>query len=87
MMQKPTPIPLSRRVMPSIIADDIKGVSPMVGPVMETARMITERQGEGQVDIDVDPETARQTTRADLGDLPIERAAVIIEQIKPQPKA
>ena len=84
MTKQPTPIPLSRRVMPSIIKDDIKGVSPMVGPVMETARMITERQGEGQVDIDIDPKTGRQTIRVDVGDLSPERAADIIEQIKKQ---
>jgi hypothetical protein len=52
MTEKPTPIPLGRRVMPSLIVNDIKGVSPMTAPVMETARMITERQGEGQVDIE-----------------------------------
>ena len=56
MTEKPTPIPLSRRVMPSLIAHDIKGVSPMVGPIDSVAnlrnKMITERQGEGQVDIE-----------------------------------
>lgn len=41
MTEKPTTqIPLSRRVMPSIIAHDIKGVSPMIGPI-ETKSMIS----------------------------------------------
>ena len=58
MTDEPTSIPLARRVMPSIILDDIKGVSPMVGPIDSVVnlknKMITERQGEGQVDIEAD---------------------------------
>jgi len=52
MTEKPTLMPLARRVMPSLIVNDIKGVSPITAPVMETARMITERQGEGLIDIE-----------------------------------
>jgi hypothetical protein len=86
MTEKPTPIPLSRRVMPSIILDDIKGVSPMTAPsdtISNTKNnMITERQGEGQIDIDVDPETGRRIIRVDLGDMPVERTLEIINQLK-----
>jgi len=86
MTEKPTPIPLARRVMPSIILDDIKGVSPMTAPsdtISNTKNnMITERQGEGQIDIDVDPETGRRIIRVDLGDMPVERTLEIINQLK-----
>jgi len=44
--------------------------------------MITERQGEGQIDIDVDPETGRRIIRVDLGDMPVERTLEIINQLK-----
>jgi len=82
MTEKPTPIPLSRRVMPSIILDDIKGVSPMTAPSDTKNNMITERQGEGQIDIDVDTETGRRIIRVDLGDMPVERTLEIINQLK-----
>lgn len=82
MTEKPTPIPLSRRVMPGIILDDIKGVSPMTAPSDTKNNMITERQGEGQIDIDVDPETGRRIIRVDLGDMPVERTLEIINQLK-----
>jgi hypothetical protein len=73
MTEKPIRIPLGTRVMPGIILNDIKGVSPMVGPsdsVMETPRMITERQGEGQFDLDVDPETGLRPLPVDVGSVP-----------------
>lgn len=82
MTEKTTPIPLSRRVMPSIILDDIKGVSPMTAPSDTKNNMITERQGEGQIDIDVDTETGRRIIRVDLGDMPVERTLEIINQLK-----
>jgi hypothetical protein len=71
-------IPLSRRVVPSIIAHDIKGVSPMIGPI-ETKRIITERQGEGQVA--VDPETGHRTWKIDVGDLSAEQASEIVDDV------
>jgi len=59
MTENPTPIPLSRRVMPSMIVDDIKGVSPMMLGIIPVdsvknlpANMITEKQGEGLIDIE-----------------------------------
>ena len=86
MTEKPTPIPLSKRAMPSIILDDIKGVSRMTAPSDTIANlrnsMITERQREGQIDIDVDPETGRRIIRVDLGDMPVERTLEIINQLK-----
>ena len=82
MTEKPTPIPLSKRAMPSIILDDIKGVSPMTAPSDTKNNMITERQGEGQIDIDVDTETGRRIIRVDLGDMPVERTLEIINQLK-----
>jgi len=82
MTEKTTPIPLSRRVMPGIILDDIKGVSPMTAPSDTKNNMITERQGEGQIDIDVDTETGRRIIRVDLGDMPVERTLEIINQLK-----
>jgi len=82
MTEKPTPIPLSKRAMPSIILDDIKGVSPMTAPSDTKNNMITERQREGQIDIDVDPETGRRIIRVDLGDMPVERTLEIINQLK-----
>jgi len=47
-------------------------------------KMITEKQGEGQVDIEVDPVTGRRTFKIEVDDMPIERASEIIEQIKKQ---
>ena len=67
MTEKPIKIPVSTRVMPSIIAENIKGVSPMIGAV-ETKPMITERQGEGQVDVEVDPVTGKRVIKIDIND-------------------
>ena len=66
MTEKPIRIPLGTRVMPSIIAHDIKGVSPMIGPVdsVINVNMITERQGEGQMDIEADLELLRKNLDA-----------------------
>lgn len=71
MTEKPIKIPVSTRVMPSIIAENIKGVSPMIGPMIgavETKPMITERQGEGQVDVEVDPVTGKRVIKIDIND-------------------
>jgi hypothetical protein len=67
MTEKPIKIPVSTRVMPSIIAENIKGVSSMIGAV-ETKPMITERQGEGQVDVEVDPVTGKRVIKIDIND-------------------
>ena len=54
----------------------------MTAPSDTKNNMITERQGEGQIDIDVDPETGRRIIRVDLGDMPVERTLEIINQLK-----
>ena len=87
MTEKPIKIPLATRVMPSIIAHDIKGVSPMgIIPVDSVknlpANMITEKQGEGLVDIEIDPATGQRVFKADVGNMPAERALEVVEQIK-----
>ena len=84
MTEKPIRIPVATRVMPSVVLDDITSVSPMVGPVMETACMITERPGEGQVDIDVDPATGRRTIRVDVGSMPAEQVQSIVRTLQEQ---
>ena len=50
----------------------------------DSKKMITEKQGEGQVDIEVDPVTGRRIFKIDVGDLPAERALEFVEQIKKQ---
>ena len=50
----------------------------------DSKKMITEKQGEGQVDIEVDPVTGRRIFKIDVGDLPPERALEFVEQIKKQ---
>ena len=37
--------------MPNVVARDIDGVSPLTAP---QSRMITEKQGEGKIDVDAD---------------------------------
>jgi len=54
----------------------------MTAPSDTKNNMITERQGEGQIDIDVDTETGRRIIRVDLGDMPVERTLEIINQLK-----
>jgi hypothetical protein len=44
--------------------------------------MITEKQGENQVDIEVDPETGRRTVLIDVGSMPDEQAAEVVAHIK-----
>jgi hypothetical protein len=89
MTEKPIKIPLATRVMPSIIAHDIKGVSPMMPGIIPVdsvknlpATMITEKQGEGQVDIEIDPATGQRVFKADVGNMTAERALEVVEQIK-----
>ena len=54
----------------------------MTAPSDTKNNMITERQGEGQIDIDVDTETGRRIIWVDLGNMPAERTLEIINQLK-----
>jgi len=89
MTENPTPIPLLRRVMPSMIVDNIKGVSPMMLGIIPVdsvknlpANMITEKQGEGQVDIEIDPATGQRVFNTDVGNMTAERSLEVTEQVK-----
>ena len=49
---------------------------------MTEKQMITEKQGENQVDIEVDPETGRRRFLVDVGSMPAEQAMEVVAQIK-----
>lgn len=87
MTAQPIKIPLGTRVIPSIMLDNIKGVSTMGSIPVDSVKnlptnMITEKQGEGQVDIEIDPATGQRVFKADVGNMTAERALEVVEQIK-----
>jgi len=49
---------------------------------MTEKQMITEKQGENQVDIEVDPETGRRRFLVDVGSMPAEQALEVVTRIK-----